>query len=381
MSETITDVVVVGGGVIGCSIAFHLRKQGMDVLVVDKGTIGSGASSAATGLLAPIHPFLGSNSPYLAFQLAGLRYLSSLVAELEDKSGVSVEYESTGTLRVVDIADQERLHAWVADWQRAGFNIKLLTDEALHLQEPLLALAVVAGIYNPDEPQLNASKLVAAYAGAAKNTGVAFQTQSEVVGVYTQGHKVNGLATSRGNIACRHVVIAAGAWSAACGNLLRVNIPVRPLRGQSLSLYPSEPLHHIVFGEGIYLAPKANGSIIVGATEEDAGFNVEPTGENVQRLMASAIKVIPTLEHCPVAATWAGLRPRSSDKRPVLGMAPDWENVVVASGHGGFGMLLSAVTGKVIADLVSTGEVDPVIQPFSLDRFSNAILTAHASVI
>ncbi len=377
-----TDVVIIGGGVTGCSIAYQLRRRGVEVTVVDQGAIGSGVSCAATGLLAPIRPFLKNDTPYMTLQLAGLRLFSSFVAELEDASGIAIEYERTGTLRAVDLAQKKRLIAWVEDWQRAGFNMEFLADEELHHREPLLSSSIVAGIYNADEPQLNALQFVAAYARAAANMSATFYTQTEVLGVYTQGNKVTGVSTSQGDITCGHLVIAAGAWSAFCGDWLEIKIPVRPLRGQSLALLPSSPLHHILFADHIYLAPKKDGTIIVGATQEEAGFNAVTTSEGIQSLMTAVEKVTPMLATSTIRRTWAGLRPRSSDSRPVLGGVPGWSNAFVASGGGGFGMLLSAITGQAMAELVTTGQISPLIQPFSLERFtlhSNETTKSHAA--
>ena len=368
-----TDVAIVGGGVIGCSIALQLRKRGAEVLVIEKGSVGSGASSAATGLLAPIRPFLQHDAPYMALQLAGLRSLSSFVPELEQASGVSVEFERTGTIRSVDPAQRDRLLAWVEDWRRAtGFNLEFLDDADLRRREPLLSPDIVAGISNADEPQLNATKLVSAYARAAANAGARFLTETEVLGVTSKDGSVTRLSTSQGNVACSHLVVAAGAWSAFCGDWLGVRIPVRPLRGQSLALQPASPLRHIVFADHIYLAPKQDGTVIVGATQEEAGFQAVTTSEGIESLMGAVKKVTPGLSSSPILRSWAGLRPRSADTRPVLGEVPGCSNVFIASGHGGFGMLLSTITGQIMAELVTTGQVSPLIQPFTLGRFSSS---------
>lgn len=374
-----TDVVIIGGGVIGCSIAFQLCKRGAHVSVIDQGIIASGASSAATGLLAPIRPFLKKDAPYMALQLASLQLFSSLATELEDASGVLLEYERTGTLRVVNLTQKDRLLVWVKDWQRIGFNVEFLTDDELYRCEPLLAPNIVAGIYNADEPQINALKLTIAYARAAKNLGTTFITQTKVLDVYSQRGRITGLATSQGDVTCSHLVIAAGAWSAFCGDWLGVLIPIRPLRGQSLALLPSSPLRHILFADRIYMAPKMDGTIIVGATQDEVGFDATTTSEGVQSLMATVEKVTPMLAKSTIQRSWAGLRPRSSDTRPILGNVPGWENAFIASGHGGFGILLSAITGQTIAELITTGQLPPIIRPFSLERFLSQLDKITAS--
>jgi len=375
---TTADVVIVGGGVIGCSIAYHLRKHGVTTLVLEQGVVGSGASSAATGLLAPIRPFLKSDNPYMTLQLAGLRLFSTFAEELEDASGVSIEYERTGTLRVVDLSQKERLESWIESWRSSGFSIELLVGDELHRREPILAPGIAAGIYNADEPQINALQLVAAYKQAAVNAGVTFLTQMEVTGICRQGNRVTGLRTQSGDIACGNLVIAAGAWSAFCGDWLGVSIPVRPLCGQSLSLIPSSSLRHILFAEHIYMAPKMDGTIIVGATQEDTGFISSTTPEGIQSLLSAVEKATPILAKSTLKNAWAGLRPKTPDTRPVLGPIPGWENVVIASGHGGFGMLLSGITGQSIAEIIVFNRVPLIVQPFSLERFSPQFTSSTA---
>lgn len=356
-----TDVVIIGGGAIGCSIAYQLRKRSVDAIVVDQGEIGEGASSAATGLLAPIRPFLRSDNPYMKLQLAGLRLFSSLVPELEADSGIVTEYTPTGTLRIVHLPQEQRVHKWISEWQQAGFPIELLIEDLLHQREPLLALDIVGAIYNPQEPQINAQKLVKAYATAALHLGAQLLAHTSATGILRQGNKVTGVRTTYEDIHCKYLVVAAGAWSTLCSDWLSIVIPVRPLRGQSLSLLSVSPLHHILFSEQVYLAPRVDGTIIVGTTQEDVGFDSSVTSEGIAFLLDAASKVAPSLAKSTVKNVWAGLRPRTPDTRPIIGTVPQWENVILASGHGGFGILLSIVTGQAVADLVVTGQLPSII--------------------
>jgi glycine oxidase len=146
--------------------------------------------------------------------------------------------------------------------------------------------------------------------------------------------------------------------------------PVRPVRGELIALQqPSPPIRHITFDEGIvdediYLAPKPNGTLVVGATKADVGFDTSVTAGGALHLLRVAAQLFPTLAHCPIQRMWAGLRPKTPDSRPLLGSVPTWENVVIASGHGGFGVLLSAITGEAVAELVMSGQVPAAIRPF-----------------
>lgn len=367
------DVVVVGGGVIGCAVAYQLRKRGIDVLVVERGAIGQEASSAATGLLAPIRPFAKRDDPYMALQLASLALFPEYVPELEARSGLSVEYEKTGTLRIVRPEQVNHLQAWLEDWKHTGFRMELLTGDVLRSQEPLLSVEKTSALYNADEPQLQAPLLTRAYARAASHMGATLIDGCEVTGFLSKGERVIGVETTLGKVACGHVVIAAGAWSACCGEWLNVSIPVRPVAGQSFALKQPASLRHIIFGQGIYLAPKHENVLFVGATHEDTGFNPRVTPRGIAQLSTDMISLVPSLSRIPVERTWVGLRPKTPDSRPILGAVHGWDNVSVATGHGGFGMLLSAITGVAIADFILTNQEPKIIHPFSLVRFGQQV--------
>jgi glycine oxidase len=165
-------------------------------------------------------------------------------------------------------------------------------------------------------------------------------------------------------------LLAAGAWSACYEKWFNTAIPVRPLQGQILSLkQPSIPLQHIIFGNAIYLVPRGS-SIIVGATKEETGFDMQVTDEGISWLHETAVKLLPSLKESNRERVWAGLRPKTSDSQPILGLLPDWENVILATGHNSVGIILSVITGQTIADLITTGKTPQVIQPFSLERYA-----------
>ena len=166
------------------------------------------------------------------------------------------------------------------------------------------------------------------------------------------------------------MVIATGAWAAHCSKWLNVSIPVIPQRGQVLSLrQPLPPLRHIIFGEAAYLTPQSGDTVIVGATKENAGFDKQLTAGGIAWLLNTAIRLVPVLESSPLEKMRTGFRSKTPDNQPILGPAPGWENVTLAIGHGSAGIMLSAITGQTIAELIMNGEVPQIIQPFSLTRF------------
>lgn len=373
--QSTTEVVIVGGGVIGCSIAYHLRKAGVAVTVIERGEIGGEASSAAAGLLAPLGSLSGAG-PFADLLLASFALFPALVPELEEASGVRMEYEQTGALRVVRNAKnvpnlRKRMKAWLP----LGLQLHWLTGEEARQREPTLSPDVCAGLYAPEEAQIRASQVVKAFAQAAANAGAILRSHTPITGIQRHNGRVTGVVTSQGEtIACDHLVIAAGAWAAQWSDWLRIKLAVAPQRGQILALrQPVSPLHHIIFGEAIYLAPKQDGTVIVGATKEEAGFEKQLTAGGVAWLLSTAIRLIPSLEQCAIERMWTGLRPKMPDNLPVLGPAPGWQNVTLAVGHGSVGIMLSAITGKTLAEAIVTGVTPDLIRPFTLDRPAGAL--------
>jgi glycine oxidase len=365
------DVAIVGGGVIGCAIAYYLSKSGADVALFERNEIGAQASSAATGLLAPLGPLSGPG-PLADLLLGSFALFPSLVAELEDASGMQLEYQQTGALRIVrNPKHVSRLCKRIHSWQPLGLKMYWLTTDEAHQLEPSLSPDISAAIYVPQESQISAVQVVKSFSLAAIHQGTTVYSHSTIAGIQRQNARVTGVYTSQGErIACNHLVIANGAWAAHCSEWLQVNIPIIPQRGQALSLHqPSTPLHHIIFGEAAYLTPKMGHMIVVGATKEEVGFDTNTTPEGLSWLLRSASKLSPALESCALEHIWAGLRPRTPDNQPILGPVPGWENVTLAVGHGSTGIMLSPITGQTIAELILTGQTPQILLPFSLTRF------------
>jgi glycine oxidase len=366
----VTDVIIIGGGVIGCSIAYYLRKAGIDVIVLEQGDIGAQASSAAAGLLAPLGPLSGPG-PFADLLLASFALFPSLIPELEEVSGIQVGYEQTGALRIVRNPKRvANLKKRLAGWQPLGLQIYWLSGEEARQREPLLTPDIYAAIYAPEESQINAAHVVNAFSQAASNMGAKVSSHTKVTGIRQEKRRVTGVYVSHdGVIPCRHLILATGAWSAHYAAWFHTSIPVSPLKGQMICFrQSSHSLRHLIFGEAAYIIPRGEG-ILVGATKEEAGFDTQPTGEGITWLRETAIKLAPVLAQSTIQTTWAGLRPRTPDTRPILGRLPGWENVILATGHNSVGILLSPLTGKTVAECISTGDEPAIIRPFSLERF------------
>ncbi len=366
------DVVIIGGGVIGSSIAYQLSKAGMQVSVLERQEIAAEASSAAAGLLSPAEVLVGPKAVADLF-LASWSMTAEIVKEIEAASGVLVEYFQTGALHVLQGADdQTNLRRYAEIWQAQGSDVKWLTGEQIYQYEPLLDHRFDPALYVSDMVSIRPRLMTRAYAGAAQKFGARFFEHTEVTGLKQQSGMVVGIQTAQGEtIPCDYVVVATGAWSAHIGSWLGLNIPVFPARGQILSLrQPATPLKHTIIGNGIYIVPKIDHTIYVGATVEQAGFDKSNTAGGIGWLLSSAIQLVPELDHATIVNMWSGLRPWSQDSYPILGKAPGWENVILATGHGPGGFELSAITGKKIAELITSGQAPALIQPFGLERFS-----------
>jgi glycine oxidase len=368
-----TDIVIIGGGVVGCAIAYYLSRAGVSATVVERGEIGAQASGAAAGLLAPLGPLSGPG-PLADFLLAGCELLPELVETLTEETSLHMGYRQTGALRTVrDPKRVARLKKRWEAWKPLGIPMHWLSGDEARQLEPQLSPDVCAAVYAPTEGQIQARQFVLALAQAARQRGAIVRTQTEVVALERSGTRVVGVRTAEGELlSCQQLVIAAGAWTAhATAWLSFPELPIRPLRGQLLSLQqPAPALQRIIFGEAAYLVP-GDERIIVGATREEAGFALAVTEEGTTWLRTTAQRLVPVLAHSEMLATWAGLRPKTPDNQPLLGSLPGWGNVVMAAGHNSVGIMTGAFTGRSIADLLLTGQLAPIKRPFSLERFSS----------
>jgi len=365
-----TDVLLIGGGVIGCAIAYALCKRGITVTLLEKGEIGAQASGVAAGLLAPLGPLCGPG-PLADLVLAGFAALPALIDELEDATGMHLGYEQTGALRV--LRNQKRVarlrRRWES-WLPLGLHMEWLSGEEARRYEPWLAQDIAAAVFAPQESQVDARQVTQALALAARKLGAHLYPFHEVTGFLTQKQRVTGVQTRQGQTFHSDLVIlAVGAWAQECCSWLGVWLPVTPLHGQILALpQPTTPVHTLVFGEGIYLVPRGS-CVLVGATREERGFDLQVDAQGTAWLLEMAGRLIPRLAGLQPTALWTGLRPRTPDTRPIFGFLPLWENVAIAGGHNSMGIILSGITSQCLTELVMSGQLPLLAQPFAAERF------------
>jgi glycine oxidase len=357
------DVVVIGGGVAGCSAAWFLALEGLDVLLVERDAVAAHASGAAAGMLAPVAEAEPA-SPLLRSGLAALAQLRDpLCAELQARTGIDPEFEPSGVLRIALSDDEERaLSARAAALRQSGIAVEWLDARAAAVLQPGLAPELRGASWSPDEAHVRSPLLTRAYAAAAQSLGARVVAGTAVTSLVLEGDRVVGVRVSgalQGAISAGCVVVCAGSWSGVLETWLDACLtpavlpPVEPIRGQILSLRePAAGLRTIVWGAGTYLVPKRDGSIVVGATEERAGFDASVTTRGMAELTSAAPRLLPALADAAFEHGWAGLRPSSPDGLPSIGRIDGVRGLIVAYGHYRNGVLLSPISGQLVRDLV-----------------------------
>ncbi len=357
-------VIVVGGGVIGCCIAFHLQKAGATVTLLERGEIGGEASGAAAGMLiAPIEDT--GNRAFDELRRASLSVYPVLIEEVQRLSRIDVEYKRQGMLRTA-LTESFARHLQKLARRR---DLEWVDGADLQLLEPALDRAILGAAYSETDADLNPGLLTNALAKAAEKLGAKVCRRTMLTGFLGRERRVEGVSTNAGDFRdVDAIVLAAGPWTEPLSLRLSNRLPTPPMRGQMIA-YRSKVLRHSVWGEDGYLVPKPRGFIFAGATVEDVGFRKATTARALAGLRRMATNLVPALSTATVASSWAGLRPGSPDGLPVIGRVPGKDNVYVATGHFRNGILLAPVTGRLVADLVLSGKPDRRLKPFLPERF------------
>ncbi len=367
-----SDVVIVGGGIVGVACAYELAKAGARVVLLEYGKTGMQATNAAAGMLAPMIE-ASAAGPMLEFGTRALAEYPALVSEVEASCGFDVELRLHGILRVASTDDEAAALRQRCAWQRSmTMPVEWLDAAACRELEPRLSDRVCGGVFSATEGSVSNQLLALGLERAAIALGADVRQQTPIDGFVVAGDRVEGVRSRGETFACDTVVIAAGARSGQISHRLgvRSRLPVRPVRGQMIALGGmSTPIRHIVWGSGGYLVPRANGIVFAGATVEDVGFRRRTTKAGVRAMRSMAIGLVPQLEAARVHFEWAGLRPGTPDDLPIIGPMPSHANVVAATGHYRNGILLGPLTGKLVARGIVDGDWGGVAAAFSVGRF------------
>jgi glycine oxidase len=377
----VSDVLVIGGGIIGLVTAWRAAQRGFTVAVVDPEP-GGGAARVAAGMLAAVTELHYGEQTLLGLNLASARRYPDFAAELTEASGQDLGYRRCGTLAVaMDADDRAHLRELHALQHRSGLESEWLSGRECRRLEPMLAPGVRGGLRVDGDHQIDPRRLAKALVTACERAGVEFhRTWAERLTVVRD--RAAGVLTTGGEqLGAGQVVLAAGSLSGKLpGVPADVLPPVRPVKGQVLRLtvpkryapFLSRTVRAVVRGSQVYLVPRENGELVVGATSEELGWDTTVTAGGVYELLRDAHELVPGITELPLTETRAGLRPGSPDNAPLLGPTA-LDGLLVATGHYRNGVLLTPVTGDAMAHVLTTGELPEEARPFAPGRFSTAL--------
>ena len=377
-------VAVIGGGVIGLSIAWRLGQLGAAVSLFEAGICGREASWAAAGMLAAQIETEPTEEGLLPLARDSQRLWPDFAAELEGATGLPVGYRTEGTMMVALTRDDAEKLRFTHDLhRRMDLPIAWLSSAEVLAREPHLNPRLSGGVFSPLDGQVDNRLVAAALVKACRAVGCSINENSRVDGIDVANGRVAGLrlqGNGEGDALRYHaadiVVMAAGAWSRGIQGLpTRRRLPVRPVKGQMLALRmdASSPLlRHVVWAPNCYLVPRLDGRLIVGATTEERGFDRSQTAGGTLAVLDGAWRALPAIEELPIDEMWCGFRPGSRDDLPILGTT-DIDGLILATGHHRNGILLTPITAKTIAETIMTGTAPDLIKPFSLARFEVAV--------
>ena len=369
-----SDVIVIGAGIIGCAVACELGRRGAAVRVLESRDVGRGATQASAGILAP---FIEAHrpGPLRTLGAKSLELWDDFVARAAADSGLGVLYARTGTLEVATGEEaRRRLEQTGAALSAAGVECRPLTARETRAAEPALGDEVTGALLVPAHGFAGVAALTAALRqAAAARHGVSFLTGQRAC--RGRARPAGGMAVEAagGTLTADAVVLAAGSWSGGVQVEGEAALPVRPVRGQLLHLaWTGPPLARVVWCPGCYVVPWPDGSLLVGATVEDVGFDESATVAGIASLIEAVGSVIPEARHAGFEAVRVGLRPGTPDDLPVVGRSASSPRLVYATGHYRNGVLLAPLTARLVADLLLEGREDPLLAAVAPGRFDAA---------
>ena len=362
------DVVILGGGIIGCALAEELARRGQRVCVVERGRIGAEASSAAAGILSAQ---MDLSEPGSFFELcqAARRLYPGWVQRIERAARLSTEFRVRGLLYLAATRSEGRAMAFRVRWQqRRGLRVERWSPSQIQRREPAVDGRFVAGFCFPTEAQLDNAVLMRALAIACRRAGVDVREGVSVRRILQRGRAVTGVDTDHGAIRAPVVVNCLGSWAAMSGRF-PVRLPVEPARGQILVFRgPRRLLRRSVMSARAYMVQRRDGRLLVGSTVERAGFEKALTLEGMHHILCGVRRMSRAAARGTFVEAWAGLRPRTPDDLPILGTTP-LGGLHIATGHFRHGILLAPITATLMADLILRGRASFDLTPFRPQRF------------
>lgn len=385
-----SDVVIIGGGVIGCSIAYYLSKRGIPTHLIEKDDVAMGSSGACDKAV-----LLQSKNPGIHLELA-LKSVK-MFPELQKDLDTDIEFLNHGGMIVIQNEKQwQIMEQFVERQKKSGLDVRLLEKDEARALQPALSEGIVGSTFSPMDSEVNPIYLTLGLYRAAKKHGAKFSLGTKAKAIKLEKGRVKSVQTDSGEILCKYVVNATGAYAKFIGEMVGLKIPIVPRRGQLIVTEPVPPLIHgemncaryitakfnpellgtdemAKLGVGLSLDQTVNGNLLIGGTREFVGFNKNTTHRALKAVLKHAASIVPAIRDIHVIRSFSGLRPFTPDGLPILGEVPEVPGFIMAAGHEGDGIALSAITGKIISDIIADGkpsdDLNIDMTKLSLDRF------------
>ena len=378
------DVIVIGGGIIGSSIALRLAQAGLRVEVFDRADPGAEASSAAAGMLAPQGEKTDSPS-FTDLCWSSHSLYPEFVAEVEGLSGQQVGYRRDGSLMIAldedgarELDEIEADRSLSGPEKEAGATVERLSPEAASRRVPGLAATIQGALSLAADHWVDNRRLTAAVIEAARRKGAVFHAHAPITRLAARAGRLEGITQGGEQLSAGEFILAAGCWSGVLAASAGLDIPTVPCRGQMIEFELESELPQVIRAGHHYLVPRAGRRALVGTTSEYAGFDKKVTAEGMASILQPALDLAPFLAHARFVQTWAGLRPDTVDHLPVLGRS-GIAGLTLATGHFRNGILLAPITARLIAGLITAGSSPSALNPFRVNRFQTAEALTEAA--
>lgn len=375
------DAIIVGGGVIGSAIAYYMSIRGMKVILLELDRVGSHASAAAAGMLAA-QAEITETGPLFDLARASRALFPQLSTDLRSLTGIDIGLQRKGLFRVaVTEADMTDIKRTLVIQKTAGEQAEWLSREQVIQREPRISSEIRGAMLIEEDSQVDAPELCAAFAQAAVALGAQIKGFTEVKSFLQYKGRMTGVITSDGDFHSEHIIISSGVWSGSLLAQVGVTCPIYPVKGECFSVLSHIPLlQSTIVSHGCYLVPKKGGRIVVGATANAHSYDRKVSLGGISKLLDAAKRLLPDIVDAEWQRAWSGLRPQTLDGLPYLGEHPYWKGLYVATGHYRNGILLSPMTGKLVADWVEgKKEEDLSLEAFRVDRHEKSVLNKEGN--